>query len=123
MSKHFYRDVKVVKHCKVKGCNVLFRPQRGSVEDRLGLCHTHRHEYYKKWYDKVGRKYEESLTPAQKERYKKTRYATWLKWVEKNKEKRRAQALASYHRNKAKHKDRKHRPTKAVAAPAQRRKS
>ena len=109
MSKHFYKDVKVIKFCKARGCNVEFRPERGSIEDRLGFCIVHRREHYKAWYRDVCLPYAKTLTPDQRKRYAKTRHETWKKWVIKNLEKRRKQALESYHRNKAKHKDRKHR--------------
>lgn len=95
-----WRDVRVIRWCKV--CKISFRPERGSVEDRLGYCHTHRHEHYAKWWEEYGKKYFDTLSPEKQEEYAKTRYEVWLRWVEENKEKRRQIALASYHRNKKK---------------------
>ena len=107
MSQHFYKDVKIIKFCKV--CGVEFRPQRFSLAAALGLCHTHRHAYQQKHYREVYVPFLATATPEQKAAYRKKRYEVWKKWVNVYKTKRRAQALASYHRNKHKHVSRKHR--------------
>jgi len=111
MSKHFYKDVKVIKFCKF--CGVSFRPQRGSFFSSLGLCHKHRRVYYRNWYINKFLPFFAKLTPEQQQKYRDMRYATWKKWVSNNVERRRLQALESYHRNKDKpqNKARRHRRT------------
>ena len=111
MSKHFYRDVKLISFCKV--CGVEFRPPRASFFAMLGLCHKHRKLYYRAWYFNVYLPFFKKLTPAQQQKYRDRRYQVWLKWVTNNKERRKLQALESYHRRKHLHKDRKHRKVTA----------
>lgn len=110
MSKYFYRDVKLIKFCKV--CNVEYRPERGSFFAMLGLCHKHRKVYYQDWYKNKFLPFFEKLSLEQKQKYRDMRYGVWKKWVTNNVERRRLQALESYHRNKHKHTDRKHRKKK-----------
>lgn len=109
MSKDFYKDVKIIKICKVPECGVEYRPERGSFFAEIGLCHKHRTIYYRNWYINRFLPFFKKLPEAEKERYRKMKLAVWKKWVERNKDKRRLQALESYHRNKHKHIDRKHR--------------
>ena len=109
MSKHFYRDVQVIKVCRVPTCLVEYRPQKDSFFAKLNLCHKHRNIYYRNWYINRFLPFFSKLSREQQDRYRKMRYETWKKWVEKNKDKRRLQALASYHKNKHKHVARKHR--------------
>lgn|SRR3990167_733356 len=109
MSKHFYRDVKLIKYCRLPGCNVEFRPARGSFFAKINLCHKHRMLYYRSWYIHRFLPFFKKLPPEKKEYYRKMKLVVWKKWVEKNIVKRRLQALASYHKNKDKHKARRHR--------------
>ena len=109
MSKHFYKDVKVIKVCKVPGCGVEYRPERGSFFSKLNLCHKHRNIYYRNWYINTFLPYFKKLPEAEKEKYRAMKLEGWKRWVEKNLDKRRQQALESYHRNKHLHVARKHR--------------
>ncbi len=103
MSKFFYKDVKIIKYCQK--CGVSFRPQKGTAH--FNLCAVHRRPYAQEAYKKYQEKYKEKY----KGKYKDLRYRTWKAWIEKNLERRRKLALESYHRNKDKHKSRKHRTT------------
>ena len=109
MSKHFYRDVKVIKVCKVPTCLVEYRPPKDSFFARLNLCHKHRTIYYRNWYINRFLPFFAKLSKEEQQRYRDMRYEAWLDWVDKNTDKRRQQALESYHRNKHKHVARKHR--------------
>ncbi len=108
MSKFFYKDVKIIKFCKV--CHVPYRPKRYTFFAMLGLCWKCRRPYYTKWYREVWKPWFAKQSPERKAKYKKAQYLNWKVWVTKNELKRRKQALESYHRNKAKH-TRKHRAT------------
>lgn len=112
MSDKFYKDIQVIKFCKV--CGVSFRPVRGSLAGRIGLCKEHRPIFYKEWYQKFSKPYLARMTPEARARYKLKQYEVWLAWTKKNLDKRRLQALASYHRNKDKHKGRRHRATHEI---------
>ena len=90
MSKHFYKDVKVIMECKL--CDAVFRPERGDDTHR-GFCYKHRSLYWQSWYAKYMKKRDRT-------KYKPAQDKAWKKWTEKNKERRNAQALASYHRRK-----------------------
>ena len=83
-------------------------PKRGSWEAFTGLCPKHRDLYYKELY-KI--KYQFEKLPHRKA----LRYKIWLRWVKNNFKRRRQLALASYHKRKHLHKDRKHRATKKPA--------
>lgn len=107
-TSYFWRDIKIIKFCKE--CGVEFRPARYSYLSALGLCYKHRRLYFQKerraWY--------KNLSPEAKAKYIKNNYKLWKAWVEKHKDKRKQQALASYHRHKldSKNKARKHRATR-----------
>src|SRR3990167_80902 len=108
MSKYFYRDVKLAaKFCKK--CKVEYRPRKGSFFAALGLCWNCRKAYYKVWYKTSWKSWLAKLSPEDKIKYKNAARANWKAWVMRNGVRRRQQALASYHRHKAKHKGRKHR--------------
>ena len=109
--ERFYHDVKLVCICKM--CGVEFRPARYSMFAMIGLCHKHRYIYYQNWYINRFLPWFAKQTPAVQQYYRDMRYGVWKKWVEKNKDKRRLQALTSYHRNKHKS-TRKHRATRKV---------
>ncbi len=111
MSKKFYRELTVIRTCKSPGCGARYKPNKGTVSERLGFCDEHRAEYYRTWKKKYGDPWLKSLTPVRREAYKVRRYQAWLDWL-KNKDnlkKRRAWALASYHRNKHKHREERNR--------------
>lgn len=110
MSKHFYKDVQVIKICKVPTCLQEYRPQRGSFFAKLNLCHKHRNIYYRNWYLNTFVPFFKKLPEEEKQKYRDMKMDAWKKWVEKNLDKRRQQALESYHRNKHKS-NRKHRAT------------
>lgn len=93
-----YRDIKLIKFCKV--CGVEYRPARYSFSAHLGLCHKHRRVYYKNWYANYFLPWFKKQPPAVKQKYREKKYASWKKWVEKNIDRRRKQALESYHRRK-----------------------
>lgn len=107
MSKHFYKDVKLIKSCKV--CHVEYRPPRYSFFAMLGLCWNCRRPYYKEWYEKRWKKWYAKLSLEDKLKYKKAALVNWKAWVTRNEIKRRKQALDSYHKNKHRHLQRKHR--------------
>ena len=92
MSDRTFRIIKVIMECLL--CGAVYRPERGDDTHR-GFCYKHRSLYWRSWYAKYGKKYKYDLS-----KYKEARDRAWKKWVEKNKERRRAQALASYHRRK-----------------------
>lgn len=100
MSKKFYRDVKLIRACKI--CGVQFRPKRYTTAAKLRLCHKHREEWWKE-------RYQKEMAYEQTPERKKMRFAAWKKWVEKNEIRRRKLALDSYHRRKHLHAARKHR--------------
>ena len=108
MSKFFYRDIKLIKFCKVKGCGAEYRPVRYSFFAQLGLCHKHRSVYYREVYLNRYLPFFNELSPEGKQKYRLRRYEVCEKWVIKNSVRRRKQALESYHRNKDKHKERRH---------------
>ncbi len=114
MSKKFYRDVKLIRFCKK--CGVEYRPPRFSFFARLRLCWKCRRPYYAKWYKESYLPWLKRQTPERIAEILKGRQVAWRAWVEANKDRRRAQALASYHKNKAKHKGRPHRATKKTAS-------
>ncbi len=113
MSKHFWRDVKLIKHCKV--CHVEYRPERYSFFATLGLCHKHRSVYYRNWYINKFLPFFAKLPPEKKQYYRDMQRKRWNEWVSNNIDKRRARALESYHRRKVdpKNKKRKHRKVKS----------
>lgn len=96
-------DLRSIRFCLI--CNAEFRPQDNKGEHH-GLCYRHRLLFWRSWYATYG-KYVDWT------KYKETRDRAWDRWVERNKERRRAQALASYHRKKNDpvNKKRKHRKT------------
>src|SRR3990167_9700936 len=100
MSKHYYRDIKLIRFCKK--CGVEYRPSRFSFFARLRLCWKCRRPYYAKWYKDVFLPWWKAQTPERRQEIKAQRQETWRAWVEENKGRRRAQALASYHLNKGK---------------------
>lgn len=110
MSKHFYRDIQLIKQCKV--CGVEYRPPRYSFFAVLGLCQKHRKQYYKHHYIVIKLPWLKALSPQRRAEWWKQHYGHLRKWVRDNPERRKAIALVSYHKNKDKHKARKHRATK-----------
>jgi len=88
--RKFYKDIKVIKSCLI--CGAVFRPPRGDGNHH-GFCIKHRSLYWRSWYEKYGKKLD-------RKKYKEAQDRAWKNWVEKHKERRRAQALASYHRRK-----------------------
>ncbi|MDZ4225343.1 MAG: hypothetical protein U1C49_00690 [Candidatus Andersenbacteria bacterium] len=110
MSKEFYRDIKIIKFCKA--CGKEYRPPRYSWRAYLGLCHWCLGSYYKIWYKERYLPYFKRQTEEKQKELKKNKYIYWKEWVTKNETKRKKQALASYHKNKEKHKTRKHRATR-----------
>jgi len=112
----FYKDIKVIKFCKAKGCGVEYRPARGSFFSHLGVCHKHRRVYYMNWYANIFLPWFKKQTPEVQQKYRDMRYGVWLKWCKKNSGRRRMQALKSYHRRKSDpaNKKRKHRRVKLV---------
>lgn len=111
MSKlKFYKQRQVMKVCLV--CGTVFKPEWKSSFASLGFCHKHRHIHYQKFYANVFVPWYDALSPEERKAFKQKQYNIWKRWVENNKPQRRAQALASYHKNKDKHRDRKHRATK-----------
>ena|SRR3990167_4938471 len=109
MSKEFYRDVKLILRCKK--CGVEYRPPRFSFFAHLHLCWNCRRPYYAKWYREMWIPYFKRQTPERQREIKRQKQAVWITWVQRNLSKRRVQALESYHRNKEKHKTRRHRKT------------
>jgi hypothetical protein len=105
-----YREYFYIYQCKV--CRIEFRPQH---EDRyrryLRLCHKCRMEYSRKRYRAYYLSYFQALPPERQRTIKAKRYAIWKVWVGKNIERRRKQALESYHRCKHRH-NRRHRRTR-----------
>lgn len=101
---------KWIKFCKL--CGMDYEAKRGSFEAMTNLCYKHRNLWYKELYKIYGKEHDKLP------RRKKMWYKSWLKWVKKNYEKRRAIALASYHRRKQepKNKARKHRRTREKLA-------
>ena len=92
--REFTKRIKLIIFCKV--CGVEFRPPYGSWQSRQRLCVVHRRILQRERRNKR----EKTLTPEyKKERYKK-QYPYWKKWVANNLEKRRRQALESFHRRK-----------------------
>ena len=91
----WYRTVKIIKYCKQ--CGVSFRPKRGSVGAQLGRCWNCRGKFLKE-YQKTHTWH--TWSPEKKQRVLERHYPVWLEWVSRNLERRRAIALASYHRRK-----------------------
>jgi len=114
MSKHFYRNIKIIKFCKF--CGVEYRPARYSFLSHLEVCHKHRNIYYRNFYINYFLPWFKRLPESEKTRYRKMNYKAWGKWVKKNIGKRRLLALASYHRRKhiISNKIRRHRATKKI---------
>ena len=108
MSQKFYKDVQIIKFCTV--CGVEFRPRRFTIAASLGFCYPHRREYFRK----IGIAAYKKLSAEQKKQRWMAGYGTWKLWIAKWPDRRRGQALASYHKNKKKKKNRgrKHRATK-----------
>ena len=108
MSKEFYRDIKLIISCK--NCGVEYRPARFSFFASLKLCWKCRRIYYRNWYINKFLPWFMKQPKEVQDKYRKMRYDAWLKWVEKNADKRRKQALESYHRRKLdpKNRARKH---------------
>ena len=98
-----------IKFCKL--CGMDFEAKRGSFAAQSQLCYKHRNLWYKELYKLYGKEHDK--LPHRK----KMHYRLWLQWIKKNWERRRAIALASYHRRKQdeKNKTRKHRATKKPA--------
>lgn len=109
----FYRDIKLIIFCRV--CGVEFRPRRFSMASVLKLCWNHRTEFYRKRYREVLIPFYAALSPEKKAQYRALQRKRWNRWVELHGDQRRQQALASYHRHKARHKGRKHRATRVIA--------
>lgn len=106
MSKRFYRDIKLITFCDL--CGTKYRTERGSFFSKLKLCHKHRKLYYKSFYKLRLLPHIAKFSEEKMKAYKKAHLIWWHQWVEKNHEKRKAQALASYHRRK--HLKRKKKP-------------
>lgn len=115
MRQKFYKDIKLIKFCKE--CWVEYRPQRYTFFAMLGLCWVCRRKYYKRWYHEVWKPWFAKQPPEVQARHKKTQLVNWKVWVTRNMLKRQQQALASYHRRKHLHKDRKHIATKSSPVP------
>lgn len=112
MRTKFFRDIKLIKFCKV--CKVEYRPPRGSFAAASGLCYVHRKIFTKESFAKWNKRFWARMTPEQRKAYRKKQQKNWLNWVIKNIDRRRKQALESYHRKKHLHKSRKHRRTRAT---------
>jgi hypothetical protein len=98
-----YKDIKVIRFCKT--CKAEFRKNSGDAS--LGLCIIHRRILINtNWLIRY-----RSLSP---ERKRELFMPKWHRWVANNLELRRKQALASYHKNKAKpqNRQRKHAATR-----------
>ena len=87
-----------------------YEAKRESYAAKTDLCVKHRHLFNKEKYKRYG-----TLPHV-----KKKNYQNWLRWVKKNPERRRAIALASFHRHKGDPKNKEYRrnykkPTKKPA--------
>jgi len=97
----FIKEMKYIIFCKECGKEIRFF---SGWNWRVGtkLCIAHRGIWLRQEYEKY------KSNPKRKE----VKYKRWKEYIILNIEKRRRWALESYHRNKHKHKDRKHRATK-----------
>ena len=95
-----HKDKITIRKCKT--CDVTFRYRGRSTSDRA-YCYDCRQEMYHHWYHNVWIPWFNSLSDDKKVELKEKRLEQWHKWVGDNQERRRQQALASYHRTKAKH--------------------
>jgi hypothetical protein len=100
LEEKYYRDmlglIFVCKDCKEEQRSDPYGPKR--YERRCKKCRVkfitpEKREQFYKW----AKEFKERMEP---EPYKAMCYKIWLKWIKNNPEKRRAQALASYHRHK-----------------------
>ncbi len=109
MTKTYYRQILgIIKKCK--GCGKHWRPEVYSLASQnRNLCEVCRKEYHKKFYWNYLKPYLASLKPELKERLKEQKKKAWNNWVKKNPDRRREQALASYHRNKNKARNKRRR--------------
>lgn len=105
MSKEFYKNVKIIRFCKV--CDVSFRMSRNYHVVGYNLCIVHRREF---WRAEIRKQMKTETFKEYKKRNKAKHDADNRRWVATHMERRRAIALASYHKNKHKHK-RKHKKT------------
>ena len=110
MSKHFYRDIKLIRRCKV--CGVEFRPPRFGYRAALRRCYVHRNEYMREQY----RLYVSRMSPDKLREFRVMKYMAWRQWTAANVERRRLHALRSYHKRKHLHKGRRHRRTREKPA-------
>lgn len=98
----FYKDIQLVRNCKV--CRQEYRPRRFTYSAGLRLCWKCRKEYHKEFYKKYTIPFVQRQTPERQKELRKQNLEAWKKWVARHPNRRRAQALASYHRNKWKKK-------------------
>lgn len=95
----FYKEYQYIKSCKI--CGVVFRPPHHDTYRRyLGLCYICKQKYHKKRYREYYIPYFNALPPEKQQGIKKARYETWRRWVKAHINRRRAQALKSYHTRK-----------------------
>ena len=98
----YYKEKHIlVRRCKAPECPASYRPERGSQHDRMGLCWKHRRIWYRNWYLNWFLPWFKKQPPEIQVHYRQMKYNVWLKWVEKNINRRRKSALTSYHKQKA----------------------
>lgn len=97
----FIKQMKYIVFCKKCGKEIRFY-DGWNWRINVGLCYGCRQGWFKERYHQF------RTSPH----YKAQNYQSWKRWTVANIVKRRRQALESYHRNKAKHKQRRHRATK-----------
>ena len=105
-----------MKLCKVEGCGAWYRPERHTWHAKLGVCYVHRKAYYKKWHRTHFLPWLKKQSPEKQAQYKKMHKDAWDKWVATHIDRRRSQALASYHKNKEKRQKRRNAKRRALYA-------
>lgn len=99
----YFKEIKgIIKTCI--RCGELWYPKVYS-KHTFNACAKCKRALYREWYRDYWKPRFDSLPEDKKAYWLKLRLKNWHKWVEKHTDRRRAQALASYHKNKGKKKN------------------
>src|SRR3990167_261608 len=102
MTIKFFKEYRLIVFCKARlpdgrQCSKELRVLVNSVRAKVGLCYTHRCEFFRKRWRTV-EKLRIAASPAARESERRR----WTLWVIRNLDRRQRQALKSYHLNKDK---------------------
>lgn len=89
------KRIAIQRRCR--NCRKIYKPTKKS---KGNLCSDCRYERYTKKFQQAHPEIQRERVARSDALHRPMKYGAWLAWVEKNKDKRRAIALKSYHRRK-----------------------